>query len=75
MKTSSTSTVIFLALLMVFSFEMESGECQLCAFGTVEMTRCSIPQCALDCRRKVSHSTGRCIAIDTCCCCSRARQT
>ncbi|KMT13086.1 hypothetical protein BVRB_4g086270 isoform B [Beta vulgaris subsp. vulgaris] len=68
MKTSSITTLLFLAVLL-FAF----GECQLCSYGTVEMERCSIPQCASDCRTKVQHSTGKCIAIDTCCCVARAQ--
>ncbi|CAO2836190.1 unnamed protein product [Amaranthus hypochondriacus] len=68
-KMKKLATLLFLALF--FTFGMKSGESQLCSFGTVEMEKCSIQQCTSDCRNKVSHCTGRCIAIDTCCCVAR----
>ncbi|KAK9688840.1 hypothetical protein RND81_09G014800 [Saponaria officinalis] len=65
-------TPLFLALLLL-SLGMKSSEAQneMCTYGTVEMDKCSISECISDCRDKVTHSTGRCITIDTCCCVNR----
>ncbi|KAL9236448.1 hypothetical protein vseg_011120 [Gypsophila vaccaria] len=65
----------FLALLLLLSFGMKTSEAQyqVCSYGTVEMERCSISDCMSECRVKVPRSTGKCIAIDTCCCVTRAK--
>ncbi|GMH05606.1 hypothetical protein Nepgr_007446 [Nepenthes gracilis] len=64
--------LLLLVLLLVSASGLDSEEeGQLCASGTIEMERCSIPQCDASCRRKVMHSIGKCIAVDTCCCSSR----
>ncbi|KAK9674154.1 hypothetical protein RND81_12G214800 [Saponaria officinalis] len=74
MKSSLTSSFFF-ALLLVLSFGMKRGEAQyqVCSYGTVEMERCSIAECTSQCHDKVPRSTGKCIAIDTCCCVTRAK--
>ncbi|KAK9674481.1 hypothetical protein RND81_12G235400 [Saponaria officinalis] len=63
----------FLACLLLLSLEINwvEGEYQNCPYGTEEMERCTIGQCMSKCHDKVPRSTGKCIAIDTCCCITR----